>query len=314
MKEVTKKELLVLIKPDREAKGYEKAEEFVVGIPVDPNLDENEEEKAVDAWIMANVSVWLVNARYILNRMRVENIPFVYDFKHDLDEAGEPFTIYWQKDVAGAKVMVRRTLNTWKSLEKESEFVGQVIDVFENVMTTICKNEEGLINGNPEEVVFIRDGDYDAIAWEVRNVVDEFNLADQTITSEEALKTAINVIFRPFLQILSQKGWDKYFHQWDRFAAFDKVKRVFENWSLVTLPEKKWLLKMAYSWGDEESDQRFTTEEEAWNEAKKLAVEEVQIQIDEGKDADLKFYANQKHIELHYYSDDSWCYYDVIAE
>lgn len=196
----------------------------------------------------------------------------------------------------------------------KKEFAGKVIDCLEDAMTTICSLHEDLIEGDPEETVFLSGASYDRIAGEIGYAVERYNLTSQKITSEEALKTVINVVFRPFLQILAEKGWESYFEDWQRFMVFDKVKEVFEAWDLVAIPSKDWLLKISYSWGDEESDQKFMSEEDAWNEAKRDAMNEVQITIDEGTDADLKFYANQKHIELHYWKDDSWCYYDVVKE
>lgn len=201
-----------------------------------------------------------------------------------------------------------------RKINAQDEFMGQVIDCLEDVMTEICRSNEGLVDGDPEQITFIAGDLYDQIAGEVSYVINRHRLDAEAITSEEALKEAINVIFRPFLMNLSERGWEEYFYPWQRYEAFDKVKAVFESWNLVKIPEKEWMLKIAYSWGDEESDLRFSTEKEAWEEAKRLAMTEIQTTIDEGSDADLKFYGGQMHIELHYYKDDSWCYYDVVKE
>lgn len=194
------------------------------------------------------------------------------------------------------------------------EFAGQVIDCLEDVMTQIYQSREGLIDGDPEQITFIEGDLYDQIAGKVDLVVGRYCLDAEVITSEEALKEAVNVIFEPFLMSVSERGWEEHFQQWQRFRAFDRVKAVFEEWNLVRIPAKEWLLKISYSWGDEECDQRFATEEEAWEEAKRLALCEAQTNIDEGHDADLKFFAGQKHIELLYYQDNERCYYDIVRE
>ena len=46
----------------------------------------------------------------------------------------------------------------------------------------------------------------------------------------------------------------------------------------------KWLLKISYSWGDEEPYQEFNSFEEAWDTAKKYACNEAEIASIEAND------------------------------
>lgn len=74
-----------------------------------------------------------------------------------------------------------------------------------------------------------------------------------------------------------------------------------------------YILKISYSWGDEENDRLFITEEDAMNEAKHLAVEESFITSSEHEcEIGIIYNEKDKEIKLHYTYDDSWCYYKVV--
>lgn len=74
-----------------------------------------------------------------------------------------------------------------------------------------------------------------------------------------------------------------------------------------------YILKISYSWGDEENDRLFITEEDAMNEAKHLAVEESFITSSEHEcEIGIIYNEKDKEIKLHYTYDESWCYYKVV--
>ena len=82
----------------------------------------------------------------------------------------------------------------------------------------------------------------------------------------------------------------------------------------------KWLLKISYSWGDEEPYQEFNSFEEAWDTAKKYACNEAEIASIEANDETceigltLEKEEDRGRISLHYTYDNSYCYYDVLPQ
>lgn len=80
----------------------------------------------------------------------------------------------------------------------------------------------------------------------------------------------------------------------------------------------KWLLKISYSWGDEEPYQEFNSFEEAWDTAKKDACNEAEIASIEANDEKCEIgltfekEEDRGRISLHYTYDNSYCYYDVL--
>lgn len=82
----------------------------------------------------------------------------------------------------------------------------------------------------------------------------------------------------------------------------------------------KWILKISYSWGEEESSLEFNNSEEAWETAKKYAFKEVQTASceygNEDANCEIGIIIDEKkgHIDLHYMHDDTHCYYDVVSQ
>lgn len=82
----------------------------------------------------------------------------------------------------------------------------------------------------------------------------------------------------------------------------------------------KWLLKISYSWGDEEPYQEFNNFEEAWDTAKKDACNEAEIASIEANDETCEIgltfekEEDRGRISLHYTYDNSYCYYDVLPQ
>ena len=75
-------------------------------------------------------------------------------------------------------------------------------------------------------------------------------------------------------------------------------------------------IKITYSWGDEEDGLygNFKTEEEAYKEMCAMAAEEAYVQNEEFFEeytCQIYFNAAEKEIDLHYDSDDEWCYYRI---
>lgn len=76
-------------------------------------------------------------------------------------------------------------------------------------------------------------------------------------------------------------------------------------------------IKITYSWGDEEDSiyGSFKTKEDAYKEMCMLAAKEAYVYNEEFVDdrtCSVHFNASEKTIDLHYDSDDTWCYYRVI--
>lgn len=82
----------------------------------------------------------------------------------------------------------------------------------------------------------------------------------------------------------------------------------------------KLLLKISYSWGDEEPYQEFNSFEEAWDTAKKDACNEAEIAPIEANDETCEIgltfekEEDRGRISLHYTYDNSYCYYDVLPQ
>lgn len=76
-----------------------------------------------------------------------------------------------------------------------------------------------------------------------------------------------------------------------------------------------YLLKISYSWGDEEPDQEFTSFKEAWERAKEMAIDESEIASEEHEcEIGLSFDKEEGNIRLHYTYDDEYCFYNVMKE
>ena len=75
-------------------------------------------------------------------------------------------------------------------------------------------------------------------------------------------------------------------------------------------------IEITYSWGDRENVfGNFNTEEDAYKEMCIIAAEEAYTQNEEFLEentCNVYFNAVMKAINLHYDSDDTWCYYRVI--
>lgn len=86
----------------------------------------------------------------------------------------------------------------------------------------------------------------------------------------------------------------------------------------------KWLLKISYSWGDEEPYQEFNSFEEAWAAAKSKAVKEAEVESIEAASFDetdnIIGLAFSKDPAIEHgritlcYLDGSFCYYDVLPQ
>lgn len=59
------------------------------------------------------------------------------------------------------------------------------------------------------------------------------------------------------------------------YAGIRKTNTVKPGQPIIEVP--LWLLKISYSWGDEEADQKFCSFEDAWKAAKDMAINETEI-------------------------------------
>lgn len=76
-----------------------------------------------------------------------------------------------------------------------------------------------------------------------------------------------------------------------------------------------YLLKIAYSWGDEESDILMNSFEEAWKYAKELAINELETVCTEHEcENAISFDKENGTILIHYIYDDTYCKYDIVKK
>lgn len=76
-----------------------------------------------------------------------------------------------------------------------------------------------------------------------------------------------------------------------------------------------YLLKIAYSWGDEESDILMNSFEEAWKYAKKMAIDELETVCTEHEcENAISFDKEKGTIFIHYIYDDTYCKYDIVEK
>ena len=76
-------------------------------------------------------------------------------------------------------------------------------------------------------------------------------------------------------------------------------------------------IEISYSWGDCEDGLygNFETEEDAYKEMCTMAAKEAYVQNEEfleTHNCEVLFNAFEKAIDLHYYNDDTWCYYRIV--
>lgn len=79
---------------------------------------------------------------------------------------------------------------------------------------------------------------------------------------------------------------------------------------------KMYGIKITYSWGDEECGLcgKYKTKEDAFKEAIKLAATEAYVyneEFDENRTSAIYVDGFNKRIDLHYDSDNTWCYYRI---
>lgn len=76
-----------------------------------------------------------------------------------------------------------------------------------------------------------------------------------------------------------------------------------------------YLLKIAYSWGDEESDIPMNSFEEAWEYAKKMAIDELEtVCIEHECENAISFDKEKGTIMIHYIYDNTFCKYSIVKE
>lgn len=78
---------------------------------------------------------------------------------------------------------------------------------------------------------------------------------------------------------------------------------------------KKYLLKISYSWGDEEPDIECKSFDEAWRKAKEMAINEAEIVSEEHEcEIGLSLCKTEWKISLHYTYDDEYCVYSIVEK
>ena len=103
------------------------------------------------------------------------------------------------------------------------------------------------------------------------------------------------------------------FGTWE--ASWEQVDKFFHHRGILEPAPKKWLLKIGYSWGEEEPDQVFLSKEDAWEKARQMALEEAETASWEHDcEVGLAFDKEAYAITLHYTYDSEYCRYSVIEE
>ena len=88
---------------------------------------------------------------------------------------------------------------------------------------------------------------------------------------------------------------------------------VYEEYKKSAQEEDVYLLKISYSWGDEEGDLKYPTMEEAWGEAKEYAFKEAEsYSFEHNCEVGIRFFNETNRIMLHYCDNDEYCFYDVV--
>lgn len=76
---------------------------------------------------------------------------------------------------------------------------------------------------------------------------------------------------------------------------------------------ESYVIKISYSWGDEESDILCRNYEEAWETAKKMLFDEAYISASEHEsEIGIGFSKEEDRMYIHYLYDDEYCFYDII--
>ena len=143
--------------------------------------------------------------------------------------------------------------------------------------------------------------------WECIEICDSDTSAEEAdyyeFYEEHTIETLVN---------------DEYKEFWDNMLLWiihNKPEGNYQGDDLERRMLKKYLLKISYSWGDEETDQEFTSFEDAWKEARSMATDEAEITSEEHEcEIGLSFNKEEGKIILHYIYDDSYCYYKIEKE
>lgn len=94
---------------------------------------------------------------------------------------------------------------------------------------------------------------------------------------------------------------------------YDGIDSIFEKLYSNYSQKEIYLIKISYSWGDEESDIKCQSKSDAWSEAKSLAIDEAEIYaLEHGCEVGLSFDKENGTITLHYTDDDTYCYYNIV--
>ena len=104
-------------------------------------------------------------------------------------------------------------------------------------------------------------------------------------------------------------GGEEYITFWNEMLLWIIHNAPEGNYSVDELEERviedKYLLKISYSWEEEESDQKFNSFKKAWEKAKELAINEAEVTSEEHKcEIGLFFKEEEGIIKLHYTYDD----------
>ena len=106
----------------------------------------------------------------------------------------------------------------------------------------------------------------------------------------------------------------------DYYVDFNENEVTFtesNDNALFSAIEPSYGIKISYSWGDEEDEiyGSFKTKEEAYKEMCMFAAKEAFIyneEFTEERTCQIHFDAFEKTIDLHYDSDNTWCYYRIV--
>ena len=117
------------------------------------------------------------------------------------------------------------------------------------------------------------------------------------------------------VETVTGEAYEIFWNEMLNWIISNKPEGNYDSDDLERRMIKKYLLKISYSWGDEEPDQEFTSFEEAWKRAKEMASDEAEIASEEHEcEIGLFFNKEEGIIELLYTYDGESCYYNIVKE
>ncbi len=127
------------------------------------------------------------------------------------------------------------------NLDSKSEFVGQIVDLFEdyldanNIRLKNTDREDAIAEGDiePEEAAIIYGDHYDIIGDTVANDIETYSLMDKQFESLMESQEAVEDIIGSFHNLLKEGGYIKDIPKPDIETLKGDIRDTFEHWGLL---------------------------------------------------------------------------------